>query len=148
MRGEVSGTIAGEGGLLALSFLFGVILMLLYDTFRILRRIVRHGAALMAFEDSVYWIFCAIGIFAMLYQENDGLLRWFVLAGVAMGMLFENAVISPFVIRLFVKAWRTWLKVFRKIFGLISKPGKKFFGFFKKQLKKMKKAIKIGVSKH
>lgn len=148
MRGEVSGTIAGEGGLLAASFLFGMILMLLYDIFRILRRIVRHGTALMAVEDILYWLFCAIGIFAMLYQENDGLLRWFVLVGVAIGMLFENAVISPFVVRLFVKVLRAWLKIFRKIFGIFTKPGKKICNFIKKQLKKMKKAIKIGVSKH
>lgn len=148
MRGEVSKTIAGEGGLLAASLLFGIFLMLLYDIFRILRRLIRHGAAAMAVEDVFYWLFCAIGIFAMLYQENDGLLRWFVLAGVAAGMLFENAVISPFIVKIFVKVLRAWLKAVRKIFGIFAMPLKKLFAFLKKRLKKIKKAIKIGVSKH
>lgn len=148
MRGEVSGTIAGEGGLLAASFLFGIALMLLYDVFRILRRIVKHGAVWLAIEDVFYWFVCAIGMFAMLYQENDGLLRWFVLAGAALGMLFENAVISPFIVRLFVKILRAWLSFIRKIFGVFAKPAKKIYIFLKKQLKKLKKAIKIGVSKH
>lgn len=144
----MSGTIAGEGVLLAASLLFGIVLMMLYDIFRILRRMVRHGPALMAAEDIIYWLLCAIGIFAMLYQENDGLLRWFVLAGVAIGMLFENAVISPVIVRLLVKVLRVWLKFFQKVFGVFAKPGKKICAFLKKQLKKMKKAIKIGVSKH
>ena len=148
MRGEVSGTIALEGGLLAASFLFGIALMLLYDVFRILRHIVAHGTAWLAIEDVFYWFICAIGMFALLYQENDGLLRWFVLAGAALGMLFENAVISPFVVRLFVKIFQTWLNFFRKIFGVFAKPAKKNYIFLKKRLKKLKKAIKIGVSKH
>lgn len=147
MRGEVSGTIAGEGGLLAASFLFGIALMLLYDIFRIIRRVIAHGTVWLAVEDVFYWLICAIGIFAMLYQENDGLLRWFVLAGVALGMLFENAVISPFIVRLFVKILRAWLKFFRKLFCVFAKPAKKVSVFSKKRLKKIKKAIKIGISK-
>ena len=97
----------------------------------------------MAVEDAFYWILCAIGIFAMLYQENDGLLRWFVLGGVAIGMLLENALISPWVIRIFVKVIETWLGVFQR-----AKPGKKACSFGKKELKKIRKAIKIGLSKH
>ena len=148
MTGSVSETIAGEGSLLLASFLFGIVLMLLYDIFRIFRHIVKHGAVLMAVEDAFYWILCAIGIFAMLYQENDGLLRWFVLGGVAIGMLLENALISPWVIRIFVKVIETWLGVFQRAFGIFAKPGKKACSFGKKELKKIRKAIKIGLSKH
>ena len=148
MTGSVSETIAGEGSLLLASFLFGIVLMLLYDIFRIFRHIVKNGAVLMAVEDAFYWILCAIGIFAMLYQENDGLLRWFVLGGVAIGMLLENALISPWVIRIFVKVIETWLGVFQRAFGIFAKPGKKACSFGKKELKKIRKAIKIGLSKH
>ena len=83
----------------------------------------------------------------MLYRENEGLLRWFVLGGVAIGMLVENTYISPWVVRIFVKILRIWQKIFGKIFGVVEKPGKKMFGFFKKELKKIKKAVKIGLSK-
>ena len=90
MNGAVSGTIAREAGLLAVSFLFGIALMLLYDMVRIFRHMKKHGTVFMAAEDILYWLICAIGIFAMLYRENDGLLRWFVLGGVALGMLFRH----------------------------------------------------------
>ena len=87
MSGAVSETILQEGGLLCYSFLFGIALMMLYDILRIFRHIVKHRTILLAVEDALYWIICGIGIFAMLYRENDGLLRWFVLGGVAIGML-------------------------------------------------------------
>lgn len=147
MSGAVSETIAREGSLLLVSFLFGIALMLLYDVFRIFRHIVPHGTIWMALEDILYWITCAVGIFAMLYQENDGLLRWFVLGGVAIGMLMENSFISPRVIWIFVKILSAWLKLLGKIFHVMEKPGKKLFLFFRKELKKIEKAIKIGLSK-
>ncbi len=147
MNGAVSGTIAREAGLLAVSFLFGIALMLLYDMVRIFRHMKKHGTVFMAAEDILYWLICAIGIFAMLYRENDGLLRWFVLGGVALGMLFENGVISPFVVRFAVKVLCFWQRVFGKIFGVAKKPGKKAFFFLKKELKKIRKAFKIGISK-
>lgn len=147
MNGAISETIAGEAGLLFASFLFGIALMLLYDILRIFRHMKKHGTVLMAVEDILYWLVCAIGIFALLYQENGGLLRWFVLGGVAVGMLFENYGISPWVVRLVVKALRIWQRMLGKVFGIVEKPGKKVFIIFKKELKKIKKAIKIGLSK-
>lgn len=154
MSGAVSETIAKEGSLLLVSLGFGIALMMVYDMLRIFRHMVKHGTVWLAIEDGIYWISCAVGIFAMLYQENDGLLRWFVLAGVAVGMLVENSYISPWVIKLFVKILRVITKILKKIFGILEKPGKfvvrrgkKVFLFFRKQLKKIVKAIKIGLCK-
>lgn len=147
MSGAVSDSIAMEGGLLFLSILFGIGLMLLYDALRILRHLRKHGTFLLAVEDSLYWFVCAIGIFAMLYQENNGLLRWFVLGGVLVGMLMENLFISPWIVRLFVRILRLWLKVFKKIIQVVEKPGKKLFRIMRKELKKVRKGIKIGLSK-
>lgn len=147
MSGAVSKTIVGEGSLLLASLLFGMALMLLYDILRIFRHMLKHGTVLTAIEDMLYWLFCAVGIFAMLYRENDGLLRWFVLGGVAIGMALENSFISPWVVGIFVKLWRIFRKFFEKVFGVVEKPGRKVFGFLKKELKKVKKAVKIGLSK-
>lgn len=147
MSGTVSETILQEGGLLCYSFLFGIALMMLYDILRIFRHIVKHRTILLAVEDALYWIICGIGIFAMLYRENDGLLRWFVLVGVAIGMLVENGLFSPWIIRFFVKIIRFSLKVGGKVAGAAARPGKKLFLFFRKELKKLRKVIKIGLDK-
>ena len=147
MNGAVSETIAGEGSLLLASRCFGAALMMLYDIVRIFRNIVKHGTILMAVEDILYWLLCAVGIFAMLYQENDGLLRWFVLGGVAVGMLLENSLVSPFVIRIFVRVIRAWLKIIQKMLRFFGRPLKKLCLFFRKELKKIRKAIKIGLKR-
>ncbi|GFI26500.1 hypothetical protein IMSAGC012_01621 [Lachnospiraceae bacterium] len=147
MNGAVSETIAGEGSLLLASLCFGAALMMLYDIVRIFRNIVKHGTILMAVEDILYWLLCAVGIFAMLYQENDGLLRWFVLGGVAVGMLLENSLVSPFVIRIFVRVIRAWLKIIQKMLRFFGRPLKKLCLFFRKELKKIRKAIKIGLKR-
>ncbi len=147
MSGAVSETILQEGGLLCYSFLFGIALMMFYDILRIFRHIVKHRTILLAVEDALYWIICGIGIFAMLYRENDGLLRWFVLGGVAIGMLVENGLFSPWIIRFFVKIIRFALKASGKVVGAAARPGKKLFLFFRKELKKLRKVIKIGLDK-
>lgn len=152
--GAVSGTIAKEGSLLLLSFGFGVLLMMAYDLLRVFRQMARHGTLWTAAEDAAYWMLCAVGIFAMLYRENDGLLRWFVLAGVAAGMLVENSIISPWAVRLSVEILRAVFGILGKIAAFLAKPGrraarrgKKFLNFLKKRLKKIGKAVKIGIRK-
>ena len=147
MSGAVSETIAGEGSLLLASVLFGAGLMMLYDMLRIFRHLLKHKTAFLAVEDVIYWLICAIGIFALLYEENGGLLRWFVIGGAAGGMLLENKLLSPFIVRFFVWILKKWIKLIRKIVSVFTKPAKKVSLFFKKELKKIRKAFKIGISK-
>ena len=147
MSGAVSETIAGEGSLLLASVLFGAGLMMLYDMLRIFRHLLKHKTAFLAVEDVIYWLICAIGIFALLYEENGGLLRWFVIGGAAAGMLLENKLLSPFIVRFFVWILKKWIKLIRKIVSVFTNPAKKVSLFFKKELKKIRKAFKIGISK-
>ena len=120
---------------------------MLYDMLRIFRHLLKHKTAFLAVEDVIYWLICAIGIFALLYEENGGLLRWFVIGGAAAGMLLENKLLSPFIVRFFVWILKKWIKLIRKIVSVFTKPAKKVSLFFKKELKKIRKAFKIGISK-
>ena len=147
MSGAVSETIAGEGSLLLASVLFGAGLMMLYDMLRIFRHLLKHKTAFLAVEDVIYWLICAVGIFALLYEENGGLLRWFVIGGAAAWMLLENILLRPFIVRFFVWILKKWIKLIRKIVSVFTKPAKKVSLFFKKELKKIRKAFKIGISK-
>jgi spore cortex biosynthesis protein YabQ len=147
MNGAVDEAIFLEGRLFLLSLGLGVLLMLLYDLLRIFRQVVRHNTLLLALEDALYWLGCAIGIFAMLYQRNDGLLRWFVPAGAAVGMLWENHFISPPLVRAAVKIVRRIARIASRISGVFLGPIRKFRRFCKKELKKIAKAIKMGIYK-
>ena len=59
------------------SVLMGLVITFVYDWIRVLRRLFRHGTVLMSVEDLLFWLICGIGVFYMLYRENNGTLRWF-----------------------------------------------------------------------
>lgn len=148
----VSETIGQEAFFLGVSLLLGAALFLLYDILRIFRRIVPHGNIWIGAEDFLYWIICTGAVFIMLYQENDGMVRGFALGGIVIGMCVYYFLLSRFVIRVNVLVLKTILGFFRKIFGVLLKPfsivGKKIAGFLRKRLKKLWRAVKIGLSKH
>ena len=125
----VSDGIHQELVFLLISFALGEGLVMLYDVFRIFRKVVPHGVIWISVEDVLYWIVAALLIFGMIFQENDGLIRWFAIGGILLGMLFFNHFVSPFLIR--------------SISGIL----KKILEILKKGLKKVREAVKIGLCK-
>lgn len=95
-----------EVKLLLYSFLTGAGLMITYDLLRILRIFVPHSYVFIGIEDMIYWIYAALVTFSLLYEQNDGGLRGYVIAGIFLGMFLYDRLIS----RLFLKT----LKKFRK----------------------------------
>ncbi|MCM1561824.1 MAG: spore cortex biosynthesis protein YabQ, partial [Butyrivibrio sp.] len=70
------------------SILIGLVITFAYDWILMFRSLFTHGRFLMSMEDFLYWFACGIGVFYMLYKENNGVLRWFAVMGAALGMLF------------------------------------------------------------
>lgn len=87
----------------------------------------------------------------MLYRENDGMVRGFSIGGIMIGMLLYYFLLSRFVIRINVMVFGTVFDLLGKIFGTILLPfrkhGKKIIHFFRKRLKKVCRAVKIGLCK-
>lgn len=139
----MSAEIMGELDFLLRSMLLGVMITFLYDVIRIFRRVVRHGAFLVSMEDLAYWVLVSCSVFYLLYRENNGILRWFVVMGAAAGMLFYKATVGrPFV------AFSAWgigkiLGFFGKIFRFLTKPLRIMGGGMKKQLTKAWKVFKM-----
>lgn len=73
----VSAAISEQAASLGVSILIGGALFLLYDIFRIFRRVVPHGNFWIGVEDFFYWLCCTAVVFVMLYRENDGMVRGF-----------------------------------------------------------------------
>lgn len=146
-----SQAIGQEASALLVSVLLGAALFFLYDILRIFRRIVPHGNFWIGAEDFVYWLICTAAVFVMLYRENDGMVRGFVLGGVAVGMAAYYLLLSRIVIRLNVLVWKTLLGAIGKILRFLTRPffkiWSKIWKIFRKQLKKLIKAVKIGLCK-
>ena len=78
---EISQEISGEALRFLLFMLAGILLILAFDLFRILRRLIPHRTGMVAVEDMLYCIGSAIFIFIMLCRENDGAIRGFCMLG-------------------------------------------------------------------
>lgn len=155
---EVSAEILKEADVLLAAFLTGALLLFIYDVLRIVRKIVPHKMWLVGVEDLLFWIGSALALFAMLYRENSGYIRGFVIGGVLVGMLLYNLLLSAWIVAgsvfllkkiLFVLSWPlVWTaRLFRKPLGFAGRKAKKLLRFIKKELKKLWKTVKIGMCK-
>ena len=148
---QVSETIGNEATFFFVSVLCGGGLVFVYDFFRIVRRLVRHGNILIGIEDVCYWLFCTVVVFLLLYQRNDGMMRAFCFLGLGIGGTIYAFLLSRFVVKICVTVFGTILTFVGKILGTVGKPftstGKKVLVFIGKQLKKLYKAIKMSLCK-
>ncbi len=96
---NVSQYIRLEAELALNSFLLGLVLMISYDFLRLFRLFVHHGKWWTGLEDLVYWVYCAIMTFRLLFYQNSGVLRGYVIACVFLGMFLYDAIVSRSVFR-------------------------------------------------
>lgn len=155
---KISTEIIKEADVLVISLIMGMILLMVYDLIRIFRRLVPHGTLWVGIEDVLFWIAGAMALFAMLYQENSGYIRGFVIGGVLVGMLLYNLLLSRLVVKISVLILKkiifvvsrpfVWTaRLLRRPLGFFGKMGKKAVRFLKNRLKKIWRTVKIGLCK-
>ena len=148
---QVSEAIGNEATFFLTSVLCGMGLVLVYDVLRIIRRLFPHGNIRIGIEDGCYWLFSTIVVFLLLYQGNDGRVRGFAFLGILIGVVIYLGILSRFIVKICVKVFGTILKLLRKFLRMAGRPfvqpGKKLLLFLRKQLKKLYKAIKMGLCK-
>ena len=115
------------------ALLMGIFITFIYDILRIIRRVIPHGVIWVSLEDIVFWIYCGVKVFLLMYHESNGTLRWFAILGALAGMILYKKTVSPF----FVKYVSLLL---RKILMLMGKIGKFMIKPFILILKKAKAA--------
>lgn len=92
-----------EVRLVGMSTVLGFILMASYDFLRLFRFFIPHGRLWMGIEDFFYWIYAAVMTFFLLFYENSGIVRAYIIACVFFGMIFYDKIISRNVFRLLKK---------------------------------------------
>lgn len=144
----------------------GIMITFLYDFILIARQVIRHSAAGISMEDLLFWIFCAGAVFYLLYEENNGILRWFAVAGAAVGMMVYKKLVGMhlvlFVSRIIKCQCQLAGRIARYLFapfyrgaagvkrwGIKSrKKGRQLEKMMKKKLTDTRKVLKITISKH
>lgn len=126
-----------ENMFLLYALLMGIFITFVYDILRILRRTIPHGNFMIAIEDIVFWFYCAVKVFVLMYHESNGTLRWFAILGALVGMLvYKKTVSTPF-----VKYTSMGL---RKLLGIIAKIGRIIFRPIFVVTEKSKRAANAG----
>lgn len=105
--------IQGEAELAALSFVLGILLMISYDLLRLFRLLIPHGSLWTGLEDFFYWIYCAVMTFSLLFYENDGILRGYVIVSTFLGMFLYDRLVSQSVFAV-LKNMGRWITMKRR----------------------------------
>ncbi len=90
----------GQTALFLLCVLLGGILGLIYDTLRLLRRMIPHRKLLVQAEDGLYWLLAAFFVFAVLLRKNHGQMCFFLLLGIFGGLGLYALICSHIVMAL------------------------------------------------
>ncbi|MCL2236038.1 MAG: spore cortex biosynthesis protein YabQ [Defluviitaleaceae bacterium] len=92
--------LTGQALTFLITVLAGFAFGLVYDGFRIFRKMLRHSPLLTAVEDVLFWVLSALLLFALLMHVNFGQVRFFTFLGVALGIILYlctlSRVIMPF----------------------------------------------------
>ena len=99
------------------SFLLGLVQMISYDLLRLFRFFILHNSLWTGLEDFAYWIYSAIMTFTLLFHENSGVLRGYVIICVFLGMVLYDRIVSrtAFGVLKNVERWITMKKRNRRL---------------------------------
>ena len=118
----LSESIYHEIHFLLYSFALGIIITFVYDNIRVLRRVIRHNTFFVSLEDLFFWIGVACSIFLLQHRENNGIFRWFSVAGAFLGMMVYKGTLSRFYIKNMTILLRKLLKMLYIFFSWLFSP--------------------------
>ena len=78
----------------------GVVIGVLFDIFRILRKTFKTVDFITYIEDIVFWILTGIIIIYSMYKFCDGELRFFMIIGIVLGTMIYMFTISEYIIKI------------------------------------------------
>lgn len=106
----------------------GMILSIVFDIFRILRRSFKTSDIVTNIEDVIFGIIIGIIILSSIFLFNNGELRLYIFIGIGVGIIFYMLFISKYFIKLNVAI----INFLKKLIILITKPFIILLKFIKK----------------
>lgn len=132
----------------------GIVIGVLFDIFRILRKSFKTADWLTTLQDILFWILAGFVILFSIFKFNNGEIRSYIFVGIALGVLVYMLTLSKYIVKYsviiikFIKKIVSYpINLILKIFKLfIIKPVKfltrKISTFFTKIFKNSSKIIK------
>lgn len=119
-------------GIFVLYLLAGVVICLLYDIFRALRRTVKTSDFGTYIEDIIFWILVAIFLIYLIFVINSGKIRFFMFAAIGLGGIAYYFTLSNYFIKFSIHILTCIKVIIKKIITLLLIPLKLFLKVNKK----------------
>lgn len=100
----------------------GVIISIIFDIFRILRKTFKTPDIVTYIEDIIFWIATGIIVLFSIFLFNNGELRLYIFIGIIIGIVLYMLFISKYFIKLNVFIINLIKNITAKILHIISKP--------------------------
>ncbi len=110
----------------------GILIGLLFDFFRILRKSFKTNDFITYVEDIVFWILTGIILLYSIFLFNNGEIRLFMLIAVLLGLIIYMLSISRYIIKVNVKIINFFKTIILKIISIILIPFKYIVKIFRK----------------
>lgn len=114
--------------------IFGVILAILFDIFRIKRRIVHTSVFLTFIEDMLFWVLASLLFFILILRFYNGEFRVFMVVGIVIGAMAYFGTLSKLFVSVCVVIVRFLTKFFKNIICIVLLPLKFILKLFNKPL--------------
>ena len=124
----------------------GIIIGLLFDFFRILRRSFKTKDFITYIEDIIFWVLTGLLLLYTIFTFNNGEIRLYMFIGAIFGCIIYMLSISNFIIKINTKIIISLKNILSKIINIILIPFKVIIKFLKNILKKPISFIFINVS--
>ncbi len=102
--------------------LVGVIISIIFDIFRILRKTFKTPDMITYIEDILFWIITGFIILSSIFLFNNGELRLYIFIGMAIGILLYMLFISKYFIKINVFIINVIKNIINKILHILLKP--------------------------
>ena len=121
----------------------GILIGLLFDFFRISRKVISTNDFITYLEDILFWILTGFIILYSIFIFNNGELRLFVFLGILMGVLFYMFFMSSYIIKINIKI----INIIKKVLNVFLTPFKFIWHIIKKILLKPVTFLIINIRK-
>lgn len=114
----------------------GITISILFDIFRIRRKVWKAPNLLTYFEDILFWIISAIILLYTVMKYTTGELRIYMFVGLFIGILIYFKFFSKLIVKFFSSIIKFIITIIVRIFKIILYPFKKNLNLLKKSWKK------------
>ena len=137
-------------GIFLIYLISGVLICLLYDIFRAIRKTVKTPDIVTYMEDAVFWIIVAVFLIYLIFILNSGEIRFFMFLAICLGGIAYYFTLSKYFMKFSVHIL-TFIKVIiKKIITILLIPLKLFLKMNRKvkciiciNLKNLKKNLNL-----